>query len=1185
MARQHWRRRVGAAFFLTLFAVGGLWAQSNPTTGLTLSELQTRLKHAQSETELDPKLKQQVIETYQAAIERLEIADEATSGARSFLQRVNSIPDDMHQVQQKLVEVSQNPAISEAPDEEIDVLERKLAEHRSHIDEPEHGLRAKADAAKKELAVRKTRLEEITRDLAEIDERLSAIQEEIDAPIPENEPRELTNARHALLQTRRTRANEERTAYRAEEAWCESDDATDLLRARIELASKELTQAETSAQVLQEAIDQRRGSEADQRVHAAEQLVARTTGPVKEVAEVNLALAKESRDVAVALRETTQRLDTTRASFNTLKGEFDQSRTMVEAIGLTESIGLLLRQQRAKLSDTRGLHSRLALRGDTVRATRMRLFQLDAELTALQDLDAASEKTARELTSEDSPLLATTELSATARHLLEDIRPLLQERRDLLELLNSDYGTEFEKMVLLDNDERKLLNATEQYADYIDERVLWIRTGTAFGSSQVGRAAVGIGWITDKANWQKVVDALRVNIGREPLPYAFALAALLMWVGLRWTVRSRIQLLGVEAADQTCREMLPTLQTILLTMMFAAVVPVTLRFFGWRLDHCASTSRFVHAVSVGLSRAANFAVPLELLRATVARGGLADRHFGWQATTLVRLRRHLNWFIPLGIVLIGFVGMIEANADEQRLDALGRSGYLMFAALLSLFCYRAFPRPAQLTPVIPPAPIRNSQDARRAQDLAGDDDFWMMRAARVGAFLAVAIPLGLLVLCWSGYFYTALQLTWRLQATAWLATALVMLRGTVQRWLTLERRRMAILQAEELQAIEGAGKQPGSHGHSQFLFPRWTWPDFRLNLTQIVTQVRSLLDTGLVTLAAIGLWFVWADVTPALNILDRVTIWQTTVEEVVPMKGADDKPAVQVVKRSKAITAADLGLAILLTGIATVAARNIPGLVEVILLEHLSVDAGIRFATTCLVRYAIFTAGVVLAFNQIGIGWNSVQWLVAAASVGLGFGLQEIFANFVSGIILLFERPMRVGDVITIGDTTGTVSRIRFRATTIVDGDRKELIVPNKSFITGNLLNWTLSDSINRVAIKVGVAYGSDPNRVRELLLKIAGEHPALLKEPSPTASLEELGDSALVFQLKAFLPNLKDRQRVTHELNSMIHNRFREVGIDIPFPQHEVSLKIQNPTSRPEPVADLHGSLEAALQRAGVRL
>ena len=111
-------------------------------------------------------------------------------------------------------------------------------------------------------------------------------------------------------------------------------------------------------------------------------------------------------------------------------------------------------------------------------------------------------------------------------------------------------------------------------------------------------------------------------------------------------------------------------------------------------------------------------------------------------------------------------------------------------------------------------------------------------------------------------------------------------------------------------------------------------------------------------------------------------------------------------------------------------------------------------------------------------------------SLGLGFGLQEIFANFVSGLIILFERPVRVGDVVTIDNITGVVSRIRMRATTITDRDRKELIIPNKEFITGRVLNWTLTDPVNRVVINVGIAYGSDTQRAAEILLKVAKDHP-----------------------------------------------------------------------------------------------
>ena len=1163
----------GVVVVAMLALLGSARAQpSTPATGPMLVELQTRLKRAQSDPELEPMLKQKVIALYQAAVERIEIAGEETAKTKTFLQRMETVADDLRQTRVRLASqpdqtTSTVAEVSAAAGDNLDKLDRMLEERRKQLDDPERGLRAKVAAVEKELGARMSRLEEIAKEVAEVDERLAMIQQELDAPVPNDEPRELTHARQTLLLTRRMRATEERAALHAEQAWHESEEATNLLRAQRDLAAKELALADAETELLQEAVDQRRGGEADQRVRRAELTITRSSPLVKSVAETNLSLAAESRDVATTLRDTSHRIDQTTEDLTSIHAEFKRTKEMVEAVGLTESIGLLLRQQRAKLSDTRGLHARLAQRGETVRQTRMRLFQIEADIASLRELDAAASKAATELASGESATAGTRPATAQAiRILADEVKPLLEQRRELLERLNADYEAQFKRLVTLDNDERKLLNATRQYADYIDERVLWIRTGTVFGGTHGARAVTNFAWFADPANWLKVVDALRSDFQREPLPYLLAFVALLTWIGLRWTLRSRLRMLGTMAASASCHELRPTLQAMILTLLLAAMVPALLAFFGWRLDHSVSTSRFVHAVASGLLRAATFAVPLQLLRWIAWRGGLAEQHFDWSPIALVRLRRHLRWFVPAGIVLIGFVGLVEATSDEQRLDSLGRLGYLAFAGLLAIFCQRAFPRGPRAAQPLRPVNANEQQAARRAEDSEDETDVWLSRVARVGRILGVTVPLGLLILAWSGYFYTALQLTWRLHASAWLGMALLLLRAGVLRWITLERRRVAVLQAEELQAIAEAGRHPETGAHTPFLFPHWRWPDFRLNLTQIVTQIRSLLDVGLLTVAAVGLWFVWADVMPALNILDRVPLWQTTVEEVVPAKEAGDQAGVRVVTRSKDVTAANLGLALLMMAIAVVAGRNIPGLVEVILLEHLSVDAGFRFATTCLVRYAIFIAGVIFAFAQIGIGWNSVQWLVAAASVGLGFGLQEIFANFVSGIILLFERPMRVGDVITIGDTTGTVSRIRFRATTIIDGDRKELIVPNKSFITGNLLNWTLSDSVNRLAIKIYIGPDNDPKQVRELLLKLASEHPLLLKEPAPSAALEEIGANGLLFVLRAFLPTLKDRPKASHDLYTLIHARFRDAGIEMPCPTQEVLVRLLNPESQTDP-------------------
>lgn len=242
--------------------------------------------------------------------------------------------------------------------------------------------------------------------------------------------------------------------------------------------------------------------------------------------------------------------------------------------------------------------------------------------------------------------------------------------------------------------------------------------------------------------------------------------------------------------------------------------------------------------------------------------------------------------------------------------------------------------------------------------------------------------------------------------------------------------------------------------------------------------------------------------------------------------------------------------------IATIAvARNSPGLLEISILQRLPVENSVRYAITTLTSYAVWGIGITATFAAVGIGWSKVQWLVAAASVGIGFGLQEIVANLISGIIILFEQPVRVGDTVTVNGVSGTVSRIRIRATTITDWDRKELIIPNKTFITGQVINWTLSDAALRVVVPVGVDYGADPHLVVRLLREIGAANPIVLREPAPAAVFVAFGESTLAFELRVVVPSVENLSAVRHELHMAIADRFRAEKINIAFPQRDVHL------------------------------
>jgi len=180
--------------------------------------------------------------------------------------------------------------------------------------------------------------------------------------------------------------------------------------------------------------------------------------------------------------------------------------------------------------------------------------------------------------------------------------------------------------------------------------------------------------------------------------------------------------------------------------------------------------------------------------------------------------------------------------------------------------------------------------------------------------------------------------------------------------------------------------------------------------------------------------------------------------------------------------------------------------------------------------------------------------------VGIGFGLQEIIANFISGLIILMERPIRVGDVVTIGDVSGRVSRLQIRATTITNWDRQEMLVPNKEFITGRVLNWTLSDDVIRVVVTVGVAYGSDMPKAMALVREAAEENEHVIQKPKPLITFDEFGDNSLDITLRCFIGSPALRREVKSTLNLSINEKLGNAGIVIAFPQRDVHLDSDRP-------------------------
>jgi small-conductance mechanosensitive channel len=224
-------------------------------------------------------------------------------------------------------------------------------------------------------------------------------------------------------------------------------------------------------------------------------------------------------------------------------------------------------------------------------------------------------------------------------------------------------------------------------------------------------------------------------------------------------------------------------------------------------------------------------------------------------------------------------------------------------------------------------------------------------------------------------------------------------------------------------------------------------------------------------------------------------------------------------------------------------------------MPHTAIEPSLRLSIVTILGYVGFIIAIVVALGEIGIDPQKIALVAGALSVGIGFGLQSIVSNFVSGLILLAERPIRVGDQIVVKNEEGFVRRISVRATEIETFEKASVIIPNSELITGVVKNWTHANTMGRIQFKIGVSYESDPEQVRDILTACVIEHPAILKEPPPAVFLMEFGDNSLNFEIFCIAKDLAIRGSAKSDINFEILKRFRAAGIEIPFPQRDVRL------------------------------
>ena len=831
-----------------------------------------------------------------------------------------------------------------------------------------------------------------------------------------------------------------------------------------------------------------------------------------ETANTNAELVARIGDTVHAIGELRTRKQSWDTNLHDTSQALKNTEERVALGGSSEALGLILLAEKHKLKPLPLLrHELIELQTDYAQ-TRMSLIDVREQQNALSDLPAAAANAMARLP--DLP-------EDTAKKMREGFQRVLATRAQILVQLGALQGKLATTQGEAEPTLRGLIEATSKLNQLLNSRLLWTPSHTPADADWLAGLRGDSANLFVASRWQRAIGGAWNAATAAPLRSVIALAVFASLLLLRRRTPARLAALAEPMRSIRSDRYRLTGAALLWTLLAATPWPFALWLLASAFERVAPPGNiFANEIGLAIGQLATPAFVLAFLRTLTLESGLGQQHLRWPRPRREALRATAPWLTLILLPALFLIDLSMLRGDAAAIDALGRAT-LVFALLACGAVAWWLLAPGRLW---------------TARYVAVKEPSRLRRLARVGA-LAIAIVLALLAL--RGYFVTALTLGARMLQSLVALLAANVLYGLAARWLVLGERHLALKRMEEKLAGDSESA-PTTGGEAQ----HEPEPE-EITLASVSAQTRRLLRMLIVVGGGALLLWIWSDVAPALNLLGDIAVWNSS-------DVADGKTiAISVSLR-------DILEAVVTFALTWAATRNLPGLLEVGVLRRFDIDAPTRYAITSLTRYVIVFAGVLVGMSMLGLHWSNLQWLAAGFSVGLGFGMQEIFANFVSGLMVLFERPFRIGDVITIGNTEGTVARIRTRATTIVDFDNKEVIVPNKSFITERVVNWTLSDATTRVAIAVGVAYRNDPKVARDLLLQIVRSHPLVLTEPEPTCWMSGFGDNAQNFDLRFCVAELGQRNPVRTEIQFRIAQVFREHDIEIAFPQMDVWIRSQ---------------------------
>jgi potassium-dependent mechanosensitive channel len=823
---------------------------------------------------------------------------------------------------------------------------------------------------------------------------------------------------------------------------------------------------------------------------------------IKLVFDRNIDLLKKLKDLNQLRASINQELKLKNEKLEAIKNNFTDTKDMLTRRILNEVVGIALRQKFATLDemvkDTSYEDASLDIMSDLERD----ILTWRQELKKLNNI---SELTNILLESSNNP---DDELKAKILSTYTDQKNYIIQIKDASQLY-------FDKIHALHALNEQINFEVLAYKTYIKGHLFWIPSSQDLELRNLTKLNEDFNAVSQVLSWNDIKQRFHHSWNSDRNTHRTFLIVLFILVAFRiYFLRKVVPHLSSELNKN--KRFSNTLKLFFNTIALSLIVPVILYYFSFSLAPLnTQNNKATINISHSFEALSYFYFFTIFFAHSVRPKGLGIKAFSWDPIISSNYYKLIRIWLLLVAPFI-FLGQLSNQVYDEHIDNISKFGILgNIVIVLTIFIF-VFIKKKQYLPEISESPRAN-------------------KLLKTAYFLSMSIMIAILILAFRGYFYSAFVLKNLVVQMGVHCIVIFFLSSLINSYLLSKRQKLAELSVRKKLAIKETEKLQLQH---EVLIEQQ-----EKILENEMSETRRGFSSVVRILFFSGVLYIWQVFFPALNILDQYPLWSHTVV---------DNETSTIVQ----ITIKNLLVVFILVIATFYCSSALPNILKVFILNKLSFDQGQKFTIVTILQYLIFTAGLFYSFEKLGLDWSELQWLVAALSVGLGFGLQEIVANFVSGLIVLFERPYRVGDIVTVGQTSGTVSKIQIRATTIRDWDRRELIIPNKSFITGEFINWSLSDSISRVVIELSIALDSDVQFVHQLLKELGDQHENTLDDPAPQVFMTDMSRDGFNFDLRVFVPASKYRLSTKDQLIASIHQKFTEHGIKLAKPVYTVDLQ-----------------------------